>query len=117
VSSKVKQVCRMEEALGVAGEKKSVAREQRRELLEHLALRRLVEVDHHVPAKDRIEGTAHGPLRIQPIELTEGHTIAALLSHPHAARAAAGAFQKKALQLVAAKLRHTLIAVDARGRL
>src|SRR5262245_32588156 len=63
----------VEEALGVAGEEEAFGAQELRVPLDEVALRGLVEVDHHVAAEDRVEPGLHAPARVHEVDARELH--------------------------------------------
>src|SRR5438105_14559155 len=64
---------------------------------EQLALRCLVEIDHHIPAEDHVERPAHGP-GMHEIQLAERNELLEFWPHTHQAGMAALPLPKPALQ-------------------
>src|SRR5690606_28292577 len=58
LAAQPEQLARVAEILGMAHEQRAAGRHQSVDALEHGALRRRVEVDHHVAAEDHVEGLA-----------------------------------------------------------
>ena len=68
------------------------------EAVEQRLLRRLVEIDHHVAAKQRVERPRHLP-RLDQVQLAELDHVAQLVARAHLARVRAAAAQEPAAQL------------------
>src|SRR5471030_1463642 len=71
----------VEEALRVAREEKPAGPQERREALDQPPLRWLVEIDHHVPAEDRVEALFQGPFRVHEVQAREFDMARDLAAH------------------------------------
>ena len=101
------------EVFRVAGEQQTTRFHQRLEARQHLRLRRLVEIDHHVAAEDRVELRAQLVIAVGQIQLFEAHHRAHFRAHLDHAGVRAGALQEEALEPLGRQMLHLVELVHA----
>src|SRR5258708_6933268 len=111
-ADRLEQLRGVQEALRMAGEQQPVRCKNPCDPLQHLALGRLVEIDHHIAAEDGVEGTLEVPARVAQVEFSELNQFRELRAHPRLAGVRAGASQEKTLEALRAHLLHFLEGVD-----
>ena len=79
------------------------------------ALRRLVEIDHHVAAEDRVERPAHRPVRSSRLTRRKSISAAQLRAHARLPSLRAGAALEEAPQRSGSMRSTTLQRIDALG--
>src|SRR5450432_4202065 len=106
----------VEEALRVPREEEPAGPEEPGEALDEPPLRGLVEIDHHIPAEDRVESLFHGPLRVHEVQAREFDVTRDLAAHARAALEAPGSLEEEALLASRGKPQHRLQGIHALAR-
>src|SRR5260221_7756751 len=106
----------VDESLGVPREEEPLGLEQGRVALHQPALRGLVEIDHHVPAEDRVQPGLDRPLAVHQVHAHEFDVGGELAAHARLALEAPAAAHEEALLALGVELLHRGERIDGLAR-
>lgn len=95
------------------GEEQALRPQQGHHAFQQAGLGRLVEVDHHVAAEDRVEFPGDRPVCLQQVDLAELHQLPQFLHHPRLAGVGPGAAEEEAFLQRRRHLLQALQRIDA----
>lgn len=103
----------VDEVLRMPGEEQALRPQQGHHAFQQAGLGRLVEVDHHVAAEDRVEFPGDRPVCLQQVDLAELHQLPQFLHHPRLAGVGPGAAEEEAFLQRRRHLLQALQRIDA----